>query len=400
MKKHIYKLSILIVVVILSSCATNQGLSGFEKKKKFSENKSVLGLNSISADNSYYTKAVLDYLLVKKIIDGNSIDFFGMPEQLPVTPVIDSLLVHKVVLFPKLQSVYDSKSEFNLETIKNIQNYGVTDCTYDLPTSLNDLKGGFQFNHYIFRSSNRAAMQAFGIVNSEIKENTLYIITDYLQFQDINCSGIPVIRYAVGMRAEFRILGVASESELAEIGSLAGLAAQVETKKQQVNLTIKTIGITGIDSRLTVPSNTSFDVKTFSDYEKIIDFVRNLKSLKKENDNLIISPQIIPVMDEYRTTLNHSLYPLMESIELLEVKLSELKDEENISEEYKTMKKNINTLKLELLGTEVNKLIESRIQLIESDGVINNYNNVINLIEILKNKKLSDEELRKKLLIQ
>lgn len=398
MKKNVYKLSILIVVIILSSCATNHNLKNFENKEKFSENTSVLGLNSVSADHNYYTKAILDHLLVKKIIDGNSINYFGMPEQLPAMPVIDSLLVRKMVIFPKLQS--DFEQEYNSETINNLQNLGIKDCTYDLPKNLNDLKSGLLFNSYTFRSSNRAAMQAFGIVNSAAKEKTLYIITDYLQFQDINCSGIPIIRYAVGMRAVFRILGIQSESELADIGSLASLAAQVENKKQQVNITIKTIGITGIDSRLTIPSNASFDVKTFSDYEKTIDFIRNLKYFKKGNDNLIISPQIIPVMDEYRTTLDHSLYPLLESIELLELKLSELKGEENISEEYKIMKKSINNLKLELLGTEVNKLVKSRIKLIESDGIINNYQDVIQLIEVLNNKKISDDELKEKLLIK
>jgi len=398
MKKNIYKLSILIVVIILSSCATNHNLKKFENKEKFSESTSVLGLNSISADHNYYTKAIMDHLLVKKIIDGNSINYFGMPEQLPASPVIDSLLVQKVVVFPKLQGTFEQ--EFNSETIKNLQNIGIKDCTYDLPKGLNDLKSGLQFNHYIFKSSNRAAMQAFGIANSAVKENTLYIITDYLQFQDVNCSGIPVIRYAVGMRAEFRILGIQSEAELADVGSLAGLAAQVETKKQQVNITIKTIGITGVDSRLTIPSNASFDVKTFSDYEQIVDFIRNLKYFEKGNDNLIISPQIIPVMDEYRTTLDHSLFPLMESIELLEIKLSELEGEDNISEEYKTMKKSINNLKLELLGTEVNKLVKDRIQLLESDGVINDYKNVIHLLEVLNNKNISNEELKEKLLIK
>jgi len=398
MKNNINRLSLLIVVIILSSCATNSGLKRFENKEKFSENTSVLGLNSISADHNYYTKAIMDHLLVKKIIDGNSITYFGMPGELPQKPAIDSLFVQKTVIFPKLQSSFEK--EFNSKAINNLQNLGIKSCTYDLPKNLNDLKSGLQFNHYIFKSSNRAAMQAFGIVNSAVKENTLYIITDYLQFQDVNCSGIPIIRYAVGMRAEFRILGIQSESELADVGSLAGLAAQVENKKQQVNITIKTIGITGVDSRLTVPSNASFDVKTFSDYEKIVDFVRNLKYFKKGNDNLIISPQVIPVMDEYRTTLDHSLYPLMESIELLELKLAELEGEDNISEEYETMKKSINNLKLELLGTEVNKLVKNRIKLIENADVINDYQNVIQLLEILNNKQISDDELKEKLVVK
>jgi len=401
MKKQIFILTLASVSILISSCSSTYFLRRFDKKNKFSDNKSVLGLNAINADNNYYTRAILDYLLVKKILEGNSLTYFDMPNHMKPIPLIDTLMVQKRVLFPQLQGFHTPESKLEEEIIKKLQNIGVKHCIFDIPTNLNNLKSGFQFNHYVFRSSNRAALQAFGIVNSEVKESSLYIVTDYIQYQDFNCTGIPTIRYAVGMRAEFKIQGIESESELKGIGSLAGLAAQVETNRQQVNITIKTIGITGIESRLTIPSNTTFDVKTYSDYEKVIDFIRNLRNSKANSDDLIINPQIIPVMDEYRTTIEHTLYPMMESIEVLETKLKGIEKEKNIDKSKVTELKNkIIELKLKLIEEEVSKLIENRISLIASDEEINNYSSLIELFKILNNKTYSDEELRKKFMPQ
>jgi hypothetical protein len=398
--KYLFQTCAIIFCILITSCGTN--LKTFEKKQKYSDSNSVLGLNSINADNNYYTKSVLDYLFIKRIIDGNSLKYFGNRNHVEVGSVNDSIKVWKSVLFPQLQDFYKPTTPEEIQNIKDLKDLGLKDCTYDIPTSLEDLQSGFQFNHYVFKSSNRAAMQAFGIVDSEVKTQSLYIVTDYLQYLDVNCTEIPTIRYAVGMRAEFRILDVESETELKGIGSLAGLAAQVETNQQQVNITVKTIGITGIDSRISIPSNTTFDVKTYSDYESIINFIRNLKDYDTTYTNrgkLNIHPEIIPVMDDYRTTIAHSFHPLMETIEVLEAKIKDFeKDDEIDKNKIKEIRDKINTLKINLLESEVEQLIENRSRLIKSDSIVNDYSNILKIIEgLTKNKGLDEKDILKKL---
>jgi hypothetical protein len=372
--KNFYRLIILIFFSLLFICCATSGINKFEKKDHYFDNKSVLGLNAINADYNYYTKAILEYLLVKEIIDGNSLVYEGAPK----FDIKSKTDVTKILLFPKLKDFDSISSDKALSELKN---RGVRYCDYDLPKKLSHLEGGFQFNHYIFQSNNRAAMQAFGIVDSEIRNQSLYIVTDYLQYKDIKCTGLPTIRYAVGMRAQFRISDTQSESDLKGIGSLAGLAAAVETNTKNVNITIKTIGITGLDSRLAIPSNTSFDVKTFSDYEKIIDFIRNLKD---EGTNVIINPQIIPVMDEYRTTLEHTFHPLYESIEILEARISDLSKDDGIDiEELDAVKSTVNKIKLQLLHDEVVELKNNRDKLVLGNRYINDYSKYTDLILII-----------------
>jgi hypothetical protein len=382
--------TLFLVVICILGYSCKSPLKTFEKRDSYFDNSSVLGLNAINADYNYYTKAILEYLLVKEIIDGNSKITLGRPKYNPGSK--DT--VTQIKLFPQLELKYDILN--NEDNIEDLKASGVRFCLYDLPEKLRDLTSGFQFNHYIFKNTNRAAMQAFGIVDSEIEESSLYIITDYLQYEDINCTGIPTIRYAVGMRAQFRISQTKSESELKGIGSLAGLAAQVETNKKNVNITIKTIGITGLNSRLSIPSNTSFDVKTYSDYEKIIEFIRNLKdndSIKAGEEEIVINPQIIPVMDDYRTTVEHTFHPMYESIELLETKLALLEKEDDIDKELiKRLKKNITNIKLELLFEEVEDLKETRETLIVGNRIINDYSTYTSLYSVIKELETSPEE--------
>ena len=373
---------------MFSSCASH--LNKFEKRDSYYDNSSVLGLNAINADYNYYTKAILEYLLVKEIVDGNSKIFDGTPKYEPKS----KSTVTQIALFPKLKEDFDIKINNN-ETINKLKEKGIKYCYYDLPKKLSDLESGFQFNHYVFKSTNRAAMQAFGIVDSEVKSNSLYIITDYLQYKDINCTGIPTIRYAVGMRAQFRISETTTESELKGVGSLAGLAAQVETNQKNVNITIKTIGITGVESRLSIPSNTSFDVKTYSDYEKILEFIRNMKDTSnKDAKEIIINPQIIPVMDDYRTTVEHTFHPLYESIELLETKLKEMEDEDGINlNAVSKIKKEITDIKLDLVFKEVQELKRKRETLILGNRVINDYSVYTNLLSILNGLHNNPDEI-------
>ena len=389
------KLTLIVsaaTVILFISCRSH--LKQFEKKDRYFDNSSVLGLNAVNADYNYYTKAILEYLLVKQIIDGNSIIYNGTPKLDPSS----KKLVTQIALFPKLNQPLDDNT-----VVAELRKNGVKYCFYDLPKTLKDLGSGFQFNHYVFQSSNRAAMQAFGIVDSQIRETSLYIITDYLQYKDINCTGLPTIRYAVGMRAQFRILQTETESELNGIGSLAGLAAQVETNKKTVNVTIKTIGITGIESRLSIPSNTTFDVKTYSDYEKIIDFIRNMKDTDiNDNMEIIVSPQIIPVMDDYRTTIEHTFHPLYESIEVLETKLNELSDDSKIDrKQVAEVKRDITEIKLDLLMKEVEELKQNRQKLLLGNKLINDYSKYTDLLLIINGLENSSsttlEELKSKM---
>lgn len=383
---------ITLTTIVICSCASN--LKQFEKRDSYFDNSSVLGLNAINADYNYYTKAILEYLLIKKIVDGNSLIYNGTPKK---SPDSDSL-VTQVALFPKL-----NQADKDDKVVRELKNRGVKYCFYDLPKTLSDLTSGFQFNHYVFQSSNRAAMQAFGIIDSEVKASSLYIVTDYLQYEDVDCTGLPTIRYAVGMRAQFRISQTQSESELNGIGSLAGLAAQVETNQKTVNITIKTIGITGLDSRLSIPSNTTFDVKTYSEYEKIIDFIRNMKDTSiDDNREIIISPQIIPVMDEYRTTIEHTFHPMYETIELLETKVKVMEKEDNgDSQEITKLKNDISKIKLDLIKAEIEELKSNREILMLGNKIINDYSKYSDLLLILDGLENSSsqnlEELKSRL---
>ncbi|MCL9803889.1 hypothetical protein NAT51_00020 [Flavobacterium amniphilum] len=374
--KKIVTISLCFLFMLFYSSCAKQHLKKFEEKDHYFDNSSVLGLNAVNADNNYYTKAILEYLLVKGIIDGNSEIRTGKPKYSPK----ENREVTQMLLFPGLS---DKETVNNNNYLSELKESGIRPCVYDLPKELKDLKSGFQFNHYVFKGSNRAAMQAFGIVASEAKDSTLYIITDYLQYQDVNCTGLPTIRYAVGIRAQFRIARTDSETELKGVSSLAGLAAQVETDQRSVNITVKTIGITGIDSRVTIPSNTTFDVRTYSDYEKVIDFIKNLKTEKANlGDTLIIQPQLIPVMDDYRTTIEHTFHSTYETIELLETKLKELEDKKDNSEVDK-LRKEIKDIKLSMLKKEIEGLKNNREELIIENKEINDYSRYSNLLEML-----------------
>ncbi len=363
-------------------------MSRYNKKDKFYDDDGILGLNAIQADNNYYTKAIIDYLFVRKLVEGSSRKYMGTPEVNNRLHTQDTL-IPKYVLFPQLQQKYETDDEKELANIDELRKLGLNACLFDIPLSLNELQSGFQFNHYVFRSKNRAAMQAFGIVDSDIHRNSLYIVTDYLQYQDFHCSRIPTIRYAVGMRAEFRIADIESLSELKGVGSLAGLAAEVETEQQQVNITVKTIGITGLESRVSIPSNTTFDVKTYSDYESVISFIRkdlrDYEELPRLRGSLEIHPEIVPVMDEYRTSLDQSFYSTIESIDALEIKLKEYREEEVMSEaELEEMQLKINQIKKSLVTQELDNIDAQRRLLAQLDVLVSDFSDIIKVFQGLE----------------
>ncbi|WP_281989733.1 hypothetical protein [Aquimarina aggregata] len=60
----------LLLITILYLCS----LSFYgQKKKKNTEKDLVLALNAIVADQNHYSKAVLEYKLIKEILKGNSV---------------------------------------------------------------------------------------------------------------------------------------------------------------------------------------------------------------------------------------------------------------------------------------------------------------------------------------
>lgn len=321
----------LIILILISFIANSQNST---KKSK-----DIFDLNSIKADQEYYSQAILQYQIIEKIISKYGNIYHLYPKEDPKLylektnskdPDFDiNNGVPTMVLFPNAQD----KSDINNEINKELSELGVDRCQYEIPLNLDDLDGGFQFNHYLFNSDNKAALDAFGIVKNGFESKSLYIVIDYLQHKDFNCTGLPKIRYGVGIRSEIKISGWNNKTELKE-SSLAGLAANAEINSLKVNITVKTIGITGLDSKLNIPNNTNFNVDTYADYQKIIDFIRTFKqndetkekkdSLNPQFKNIKFKPQIIPVMDEYRTSISESFSPYYSSLENLEKKIKKL----------------------------------------------------------------------------
>ena len=366
----------LIVIVAISLIANGQN-----KSKKY---KDVFDLNSVKADQEYYSQAILQYQIIEKIISKYGSIYHLFPKENPklflekaITKEADFDInkgVPTMVLFPNTQDLSTSGNEINQELTK----LGVDRCQYEIPQNLDNLDGGFQFNHYLFNSDNKAALDAFGIVKNGFESKSLYIVIDYLQHKDFYCTGLPKIRYGVGIRSEIKISGWSNKTDLKE-SSLAGLAANAEINSLKVNITVKTIGITGLDSKLNIPNNTNFNVDTYADYQKIIDFIRNFEQSdpkKKEIDSLDIKhkkitfkPQIIPVMDEYRTSIAESFSPYYKSLENLEKEIKKLNRKRDKYLKNQTDSKNDPSNLLDKISVDI---YESKVNAISDEMTILN----------------------------
>ncbi|WP_291146012.1 hypothetical protein [Flavobacterium sp. UBA7680] len=258
--------------------------------KRFAKrNKEILSLNAIVADKTYYSQAILEYQVIKKIIEKHS--------------QLDTISLKDINDNKHKKNEYIQVSLLPFLTQKQSDSIGLRPCKYILPKKVKDLKSGFQFRHYLFRGENKTALQAFGIINNEFNKNDLYVVIDYIQYQDCSCSELPKIRYAVGVRSEFKISGMSlNKGKDPKINNLniEKLAANVEFDKLKVDISMKTIGVTGKLARLNIPNNTSFNVQAYGEYVKTIDFIRN----SIDNDSVTVQPEIIPVMDEYRTSIS------------------------------------------------------------------------------------------------
>lgn len=348
MKRLLFFLAVVLCPLLA------QGQKGDSKKFK-----DVFDFDAIKSDQEFYSQAIIQFQILEKIIPKYSIIRHLPPKELTNLPLKRTIERDKsafdvnngvatIVLFPNADDT-DSHNEINPE----LYNLGVDRCEYQLPLSLNDLDSGFQFNHYMFKSSNKAALDAFGILKNGYESESIYIVIDYIQFKDNICTGLPKIRYGVGIRSEIRISNWSNKMDIKE-SSLASLAANAEINSLKVNITVKTIGITGLGSKLNIPNNTSFDVDTYADYQKIIDFIRtfdekskDLKETKKlpsgkeavypasVDSTIEFKPQLIPVMDEYRTSITQSFKPYYAALEDLEKRLKKLRRAKGKYQKYK-----------------------------------------------------------------
>lgn len=373
---------------------------------KFSKkNKDVLGLNAIVADKNYYSQAILEFLLVKQIIEKSGESMFDIPNNNPKAKWLYSKTVsnlqkdtlqkygkHIIKLFDK--KIYQNQTLTNAIT----DELGVAPCEIIVPKSIHDLKSGFQFRHYLFKGDNKTALQAFGIINNEIKKSDLYVVIDYLQFEDCNCTGLPKIRYAVGLRSEFKISGIELNKDNNENSlSIEKLAARVEFGQIKVDISMKTIGITGSKARLNIPVNTSFDVQTYGEYTKVIDFIRNSIDSK---DSIYTQPELIPVMDEYRTSVSDINTAVFQELKIIQKKYKK-EVEESSNPNKDTIIDSIQNIINKSLKEEITHKDKKRKNLYDIDEKVNNlkrylaileYTYAPNSFEEKVNTKIKDEQ--------
>lgn len=234
----------------------------------------------------------------------------------------DELAIYRMNLSSeslKYRTSPDSIAKYKFKTLP------ITDCEYEIPTDINNLKSGFQFNHYAFNSLNTSALQAFGIANASYDKNTSFVIIDYIQYLDCNCGTLPKIRYAVGIRAQLRIEDRKIDANLGNIPSLPKLAASVENENKKVDISVKTIGITGIPARYSIPSNTSFNVETYHNFQNVIDFIKSLEDTTSQaivrQKGTKFRPEIMPILDDYKISLEESFDPIYKSMDEIERKI-------------------------------------------------------------------------------
>jgi hypothetical protein len=367
-------LFIFALPLLVISCKTQQNSERNVGKKTFSQQRDVLSINSVNADYDQYSRAIFNYRLTEKIISdyGNG----GQPYWF-IEENGDSIL--KIDLFKNLPRSYQKLIDNSEDSLLLAIN-GLTPSSLIVPNSLRDLDAGFQFSNYIFKSSNQAALKAFGIVNSNLELNSTYIVIDYLQYKDVAIQKFPSIRYAVGIRAEIRVDETKVDSEI-DIKSLSTLAAQVEIGKKSVNITIRTIGISGLESRMVIPNNTTFDVKTYSQFEQIIEFIRTLKD---EPQDMVICPQRIPIVNTYSTSPEYSFFSRLEYMELLRKQANKLSRKER-----RNLKNSIDSIYVEMFSDELNRRLQMSKTQLYYDSLITN--NSLNPIDFISTKSTRDE---------
>lgn len=323
-----------------------------KKRKAREETNSVFRRDAIVADHNFYTRAVLEYNLMTDLIarvgtyqhyidpitDSEDYRRWGLLQAkansaldrykssgdkadqdmyIDLRDKANQLQLGSGKLFMDLPN-YSTPEKYG-GVLAILEKYNIPNCEFPVPVDLDDLKSGFQFRHYAFSGTDKAAMQAFGITDTEYESSSQFLVTDYIQFQDCKCAGLPKIRYAVGIRSQLKISRTEVNQSIENIGGLSGLAAQAELGRMEVDISVRTIGMTGLASRFNIPKNVSFDVDVYKDFQNLIDFVRHLQDSSDSPpvpvEPIEYHPELIPVMDEYRTTFEHSFNPYYESIQ-------------------------------------------------------------------------------------
>ncbi|KQT18602.1 hypothetical protein ASG31_07765 [Chryseobacterium sp. Leaf404] len=353
--------------------------------KKFAKkNKDLLSLNAIVADKTYYSQAILEYQIVKKLIDLNSVSEIIEKDYIEKDSKTNTLKPLK--RFVRQMNVLPDLSQRDYDSIQ------IKNCKYVIPEKINDLKSGFQFRHYLFRGENTTALQAFGIISNEFSKNDLYVVIDYIQYQDCGCSNLPTIRYAVGIRSEFKISGMTLNKDNDENSknlNIEKLAASVQFDKLKVDISMKTIGITGKPARLNIPTNTSFNVQTYGEYVKVIDFIRNTL----DSEEVTIQPEIIPIMDSYRTSIAdintmafEELFEIRKRYDEYSTKLSNKK---NFKKNQDEITAEINNILQKSLLDEIRNKNEKHIQLAMLDTNLKDLKRYVKIIDFLSLNRIN-----------
>lgn len=322
---------------------------------------SIFSIDAIQADKDFYTKAVLEHHFINQVFR----DFSVGEKKCDSTHILHpSQKMKKKHLYAKHKSKADSI---------------LLDCRFDVPKDIDDLKSGFQYRYYSFSSTNSAALQAFGITDIDHNFETKYLVIDYIQFQDISCSNIPTIRYAVGLRSELRIKKSDTKIDLTKKG-LAELAAKVELGEASINFSLKTIGLTGKPARFNIPQGVSFNVTTYKNYQNAIEFLKsNLE--EKMNDSvpagerLYVNPELIPVMDEYRPNTKNSIDALSKKLIQMHKEMDKVRRKFRIRRADSTSRASNNVVLTET-GNRLLKFYKK-----QAEKVISNYDNVIDKTE-------------------
>ncbi len=347
--------------------------------KKFAEkNKDLLSLNAIVADKTYYSQSILEYQIVKKLLAMNSL----VEDVKENDPITGKQFYKKVTVLPKVK--YNTAENLNTK-----------ECYFRLPETITDLSSGFQFRHYLFKGSNTTALQAFGILNNEFNKEDLYVIIDYIQYKDNTCQNLPTIRYAVGIRSEFKIssmnMNKKNDGDTNNL-SIENLAASVQFDRLKVNISLKTIGLTGKAARLNIPSNTSFNVQTYGEYVKVIDFIRN------HLDSADVSPELIPIMDAHRTSLADINTTAFD--EILEIENRYRRYERKFNKKGRMAKSNIDSVLRKALEHEVNEKVEKHKQLIKIDKSLTDleqHNKLLNFLSGTQDSSVKNTDVAYKL---
>lgn len=322
--------------------------------------------DAIESNQNYFTKSVLEYHLIN-----SAINKFGVVESKAITKMT---AIDTTVLRREMMTIFVPNPEESEEYYYSAS--PLVECSYLIPKTLDDLESGFQYRYYVFSGKSSAAMQAFGVTDISGDVNAQYLVIDYLQFKDCKCEDLPTIRYAVGIRSELKISSRNSVAEIDGIGSLSGLAAKVELGQTEVNFSLKTIGVTGLESRLNIPQGVSFDVTTYKDFQNSIEFIKN----RIGDSTVNIHPELIPVMDGYRPNTKASLsYMADEITDLYELKnrikkndLLDITDKDNL---------------ISMVDSQITNIFEQRRTLNEVDRQLYSLDKYEKILSATTNKK-------------